>query len=468
MRNASYDTFLLAVFLGAVALQALFWRLGSGFRSAERKAGSYRAASGQGTSSKLPMTGGPAMALTAVLGGAWAFHHYWGGAAPWPVALAVAGFAVVGFLDDFGKFRGKGLSQHVKTLGCLAVSAAVAAALCARGASGVSPALAARWAAETAFLFCFSVAADFSDGIDGLAAGLGALCAMAMGLAALTVHRVGGAIWGLALVTILAFLPFNLPSAWTSRGTARRRARVYLGDSGALAMGGGMAAAALWLHMGWIFLPAAGVWLVEGWSSGWQAEFLVKRVYRRFGRVERYGADAAPHVEFPLPLLAAPIHHHFEMAGWDRIRVVSLFYAVAAVCAAGAVAAAREGPALAVGCGVAAAALAALWSLAGIYRTFYLAVGDAGALTLNSGLPFRLQSLRYHKVARVTGLSAADLTADERLWLYRPMPRPDASEMLVRLLAAHGRTEEAAAVAAGLPEAMRQMRLADVSLEVAP
>lgn len=463
MSFATFNLCILGIFIGAVALQLVFLRAGGWFRSAERKTGTYRAGGGQGKSSKLPMTGGPAMVVAALVGGVLVAR----GLGAWPVAAAVAGFGVVGLLDDFGKYRGRGLPQSLKTVGCLLIAALVAWALAAGGGAEFSAASLARWAVSTAFLFCFAVAADFSDGIDGLAGGLGLIAAFAMLLAAVVAHRAGAGLWALAFVVVLAFYLFNLPSAWTSRGSVPRRALVYVGDSGALALGGGMAAAALWMHLGWVFALAAAVWAIEGFSSAWQAEFLVKRVYRKAGRVERYGSAHAPHTEFPLPLLAAPIHHHFEVAGWGRLEIVRLLYGVAVLAGIAAVVGAVGGPWLVAGYILAGGALAALWSLAGLYRSFYLAVGSGGRLALNSGLPFHLRARRFHKTVIATGLPVEGLSADERLWLYRPMPRPDAMEMLVRLLAARGETEEAAKIAAGLPAAMRTMRLADVLPEEA-
>lgn len=467
MQHISFQIFILLAFGVAAAAQAVCLRLGAGFRSAERKSGTYRAGSGQGQSSKLPMTGGPVMILTALVTGLVVSRAYWSWPrAPWEIAVALLGYGVVGFMDDFGKHRGHGLSQRLKTIGCLAISAVVAACLCRlQFADAFSVGSVARWAVETAFLFCFAVAADFSDGIDGLAGGLGLIVSIGMGVAAFVGHRAGASIWAIGTAVILAFLVFNLPSAWTSRGTARRRARVYLGDSGALAMGGGLATAALWMHLGWVFIPAAAVWAIEGFSSAWQAEFLVKLVYRRFGSVDRYGRTQAPHTEFPLPLLAAPIHHHFEVAGWDRMQVWKLLMLTALVCACGATVTALFDVRMLVGYGIAGAACMGVWALAGIYRTFYLAVGEGGRLVLNSGLPFRLRGRRFHKVVRKTGLDASRLNDDQRLWLYRPMPRPDAMETLVRLLAGAGSVDEAREIAASLPPAMREMRLADVSLE---
>jgi hypothetical protein len=83
-------------------------------------------------------------------------------------------------------------------------------------------------------------------------------------------------------------------------------------------------------------------------------------------------------------------------------------------------------------------------------------------LAANSGLPFRLGRWRYHKAVVKTDLPADELDADERLWLYRPMARPDTMEALIRMLTAHGHHDAAAALANGLPRAMRAMRLADV------
>jgi hypothetical protein len=230
-------------------------------------------------------------------------------------------------------------------------------------------------------------------------------------------------------------------------------------------MGGGLAAAALWMHLGWVFIPAAAIWVMEGFSSAWQAEFLVKRIYRRHGRIERYGTSAAPHTEFPLPLLAAPVHHHFEVAGWDRMQLWKLFAAAGVICATGAVVTALLGILMLIGYGIAACTVTALWSFAGLYRTFYLAVGSGGALVLNSGIPVRLGRRRLHKTVRTTGLAASGLSDDQRLWLYRPMPRPDAIETLIRLLAGAGRRDEALEIAATMPPSMRLMRLADLSLE---
>jgi hypothetical protein len=183
--------------------------------------------------------------------------------------------------------------------------------------------------------------------------------------------------------------------------------------------------------------------------------------------VERYGSAHAPHTEFPLPLLAAPIHHHFEVAGWDRLQTVKLLFGVALIGGAAAVVSALGGGWLVTGYIVAGSAVAALWSVAGIYRTFYVAVGDDGRLVMNSGLPFRLAGRRFHKTLLKTKADAAALSADDRLWLYRPMPRPDAMEILVRLLSTNGHTEEAATLAASLPAAMRATRLPEVPSETA-
>src|SRR5689334_15607690 len=122
----SFSVFLLAVFAAGAILQWVGKRVGGGFRSAERKSGHYRAGGGQGASSKLPMTGGPMLILAVALAGGGAQRIY-GVPGLWKPGLAVVGFGLVGLLDDVTKYRGHGLSQRIKALGCLAVSAGVAA-----------------------------------------------------------------------------------------------------------------------------------------------------------------------------------------------------------------------------------------------------------------------------------------------------------------------------------------------------
>lgn len=453
----------LGTFIVGVILQFVAMVLGKGFISQERKKGSYRAESGQGVSSKLPMTGGVMVILTFALA-MWACGRMFDAVENWWIpVVAFALFGAVGFTDDFLKFRGRGMSERWKTIACAVAAIAIAFLLHGEPA-GSTPVW--RLLIDALFLFSIAVAADFSDGIDGLSAGIGMIAAYAM----ICVSAVAGRIAGVpafvsASGAIAAFWVFNLPSAWTSKSTdVKRHARVYLGDSGSLAIGGGLAATALWLHLGWVFVAVAAVWILEGFSSLWQAQVLTKWLYRPGGRVEIYGNEWAPHNEFPLPLLAAPVHHHFEMAGFRRDRIVLWFLIASAVCGIGGVVAAKFSIWMLIGWLIAAVPVIMLWSLASLFRTMYLAIDEHKMLVMKSGIPFRLEGIPYNRLVQTTGLSVTEMTDDELLWLKRPMTRLDAMEVLSRILSAHKR-EEASVVASKMPEAARKLRLADIVMD---
>ena len=90
-----------------------------------------------------------------------------------------------------------------------------------------------------------SLSVDFSDGFDGLAGGLVFSSALAFGIIITgiitTKHPEGIVLEVLSLLcagAILGYLPWNWPSSWAARrGTAKRRARIIMGDSGALSSG---------------------------------------------------------------------------------------------------------------------------------------------------------------------------------------------------------------------------------------
>src|SRR5207249_8100555 len=82
-------------------------------------------------------------------------------------------------------------------------------------------------------------------------------------------------------------------------------ATVFMGDTGSLGLGAGIAGAAILLHAEWVALLAAGVYLVEMLSVMLQvASFKTTR--RRIFRM-------------------APLHHHFELAGWAETKIVARF-----------------------------------------------------------------------------------------------------------------------------------------------
>jgi phospho-N-acetylmuramoyl-pentapeptide-transferase len=163
-----------------------------------------------------------------------------------------------------------------------------------------------------------SNAVNFSDGLDGLAAGMMAIAAVAFsGLAYLTGHlRFSGylnilylpgagelTVFCTALVgAALGFLWFNTHPA-----------SVFMGDTGSLALGGALGTVAVLLKREFLLVVIGGIFVLEVLSVIIQVvsfKLRHKRVFRM-----------------------APIHHHFELSGWPETKVVVRFWIVAALLA---------------------------------------------------------------------------------------------------------------------------------------
>lgn len=280
--------------------------------------------------SGTPTMGGiifiPAMIL-AMLIGTWLLGARPGlgsQAGGWVVLLVVAACGAIGFVDDYIKIalrRPLGLRAREKILGqvLVAVGLAVAAVfLLGRGTDIVIPFSGfvrsggyvlelGPWlfvALTVVVLLGTTNAVNLTDGLDGLAAGAVTVAALTFAVIAVItdqhwVAMVLGAIAG----GCLGFLYFN-----------RYPARVFMGDTGSLALGGGLAAAAVLTRSELFLLLIGGVFVVETLS-------VIAQVisYQLFGR---------------RVLRMAPLHHHFELLGWTETRVVAVFWAMALVSAA--------------------------------------------------------------------------------------------------------------------------------------
>jgi UDP-N-acetylmuramyl pentapeptide phosphotransferase/UDP-N-acetylglucosamine-1-phosphate transferase len=346
------------------------------FRSGERKEGHFRADQSSGSikvdtrrglsklratranSNELPLVGGPAMILAILAAGVGAGYFLNLPQMQWKLLitllLATVCYGIIGFLDDWRKVqRGEGISEIQKGAGVLFVSFAAAVAL---NRLVVSPRLSARLAyppysdipllgnvlihTKLAWVIFFlvmtalivsgtSLAVDFADGMDGLCGGLvlsSALSFAAILLGEGDVNLLPGAIAMLAIAGATAgFLPFNWPSSWKARNLGRgpRRAKMIMGDSGSLALGGLLALVAVISRLEFVLIFIGGVFVLEGLSALISARILV-RFFRMFLRLERYNSSGRgfPHTEFPLPFLATPMHHHYDLLGWDRKRLV--------------------------------------------------------------------------------------------------------------------------------------------------
>jgi phospho-N-acetylmuramoyl-pentapeptide-transferase len=173
-----------------------------------------------------------------------------------------------------------------------------------------------------------SNAVNLTDGLDGLAAGLSAIAAITFAAFAyvfgrtdtseyLKVFYLPGsgemAIFCASLMgACMGFLWFNAHPA-----------KVIMGDTGALAIGGALGAVAILLKAEFLLLLVGGVFVAETLSV-----MIQTRVFKY--RKRRHGLEyARAHRVFRM----APLHHHFEQLGWHESTVVTRFYILGILCA---------------------------------------------------------------------------------------------------------------------------------------
>lgn len=166
-----------------------------------------------------------------------------------------------------------------------------------------------------------SNAVNMTDGLDGLAAGLTAIAAAAFAFFAYVLGRVDTTTYlqfyylpgsGELTVFCAALMGAALGFLWFNAHPAQ----VFMGDTGALAIGGGLGTVSILLKAEFLLLIIGGVFVAEQVSV-----MLQMGVYKWFKRTRgREYADA--HRVFRM----APLHHHFEKMGWAETTVVTRFY----------------------------------------------------------------------------------------------------------------------------------------------
>ena len=143
-----------------------------------------------------------------------------------------------------------------------------------------------------------SNAVNLTDGLDGLAGGLSAIAYIAFALISLTVGFEDIGIFGLILVgSLFGFLTYNTHPA-----------KIFMGDTGSLALGAAMGAIAILTHRELTLLVVAGIFVIETLSVILQVLWVY--VFKR------------------KLFLMTPLHHHFEKLGWEENDIVKLFWAV--------------------------------------------------------------------------------------------------------------------------------------------
>jgi phospho-N-acetylmuramoyl-pentapeptide-transferase len=226
-----------------------------------------------------------------------------------PLAVMVA-LGALGFLDDLGSLQGRdgaALNKRVKFIAFVAIGIAAAFGLYeGLELSAVNVPYAGRYdlgawyipiAVGVIVLTAGGVAV--SDGLDGLAAGTSAVAFGAYGIIALVQDQTFLATFCFTVTgAVLGFLWYN-----------SHPAQMFMGDTGALALGGGLATAAFMTGQ-WLVLPLIGiVFVLEGASDVLQVAYFRLTGGKRILRM-------------------APLHHHFEKLGWSEPQVVQRFWII--------------------------------------------------------------------------------------------------------------------------------------------
>lgn len=237
--------------------------------------------------------------------------------------------AMIGFFDDAVKVikkRNLGLTAKQKLLLQIVIAAVIAvyqAKVSSHGTSIYVPIL-RDYVDLGLFYIPFVVfvlvaminAVNLNDGLDGLAGGCSAITALFLSIMALQFGTSDTVIYTAAIAGGCAgFLIFN-----------HFPAKVFMGDTGSLALGGALAAASILMHIELILVIAGLVFVLETVSVMMQVSYF-KLTRKLTGEGKRIFA-------------MTPIHHHFQEGGWSgkkeggwkETKVVALFWSTCAVC----------------------------------------------------------------------------------------------------------------------------------------
>lgn len=230
------------------------------------------------------------------------------------VILAYLGYALIGFIDDFiivVRKNNEGLKPAYKF--ALQSILAIIFYFIYQTIAATSlhiPVLNITW--ELGILYFVLVfimftaesnAVNFTDGLDGLCAGTSMIAFFPYIIFALVQGKTDLAMFLLAVCgSLLGYLKFNLHPA-----------KIFMGDTGSLALGGLLAASAMILKEELLLILIGGVFLAEMLSVVIQVTHY-KRTKKRIFKM-------------------APLHHHFELSGFKETQVVILFWSAGLLCA---------------------------------------------------------------------------------------------------------------------------------------
>ena len=232
-----------------------------------------------------------------------------------PVLFVTAGFGVIGFLDDYIKIvmkRSEGLNPGQKLAGQIIITGIFAYYIITSDEIGTQMLIpfTGQYLVMPVWLFVPALffivlgtdnGVNFTDGLDGLCTSVTILVATFFTIVAIGENSGISPITGAVVGSLLGFLLFNVYPA-----------RVFMGDTGSLALGGFVASSAFMMQMP-LFIAVVGlIYLVEVLSVIIQVTYFKKTGGKRIFKM-------------------APIHHHFELCGWSETRVVAVISIITAI-----------------------------------------------------------------------------------------------------------------------------------------
>ncbi len=305
-------SFLITLFLGPVVIPVLR-RLKVGQSIREEGPKSHYAKSGTPTMGGVLIILGIIISITTGR-----FYSKEIGA----VIFFILGFGIIGFLDDYIKVvlkRNLGLKAYQKIIGQLIFAILLAfygSVYSIHGTKLVIPFMVNTYIDLGAFYIPFTTfviigivnAVNLTDGLDGLNTGVTLIVMAAFSLIANELTSQSGAYEGIAIVSAavagscLGFLKHNAHPA-----------KVFMGDTGSLALGGAVSSVAVITNLILVIPLIGGLYFAEALSVIIQVLYFKKTGKRVFKM--------------------APLHHHFEMCGWKETKVVGVFWIVTVILA---------------------------------------------------------------------------------------------------------------------------------------
>lgn len=229
--------------------------------------------------------------------------------------LVTFGFGLLGFLDDFIKValkRNLGLTSRQKLLGQIIISVIFYLVYKENGFPTEITIPGSGYSIELGWFFVFFIvfwlvgfsnAVNLTDGLDGLLSGTAAIAFGAYAVLAWNQSQMEVAIFSVAVAgAVLGFLVFNAHPA-----------KVFMGDTGSLALGGAIATIAILTKLELLLVIIGGVFVIETLSVILQVisfKTTGKRIFRM-----------------------SPLHHHYELLGWSEWKVVVTFWSVGLILA---------------------------------------------------------------------------------------------------------------------------------------